>query len=178
MRNLFSLLFLSVLLLSSPIIQSQQMKTFSSKEAQMLPEIKGVIIVENGKLVVGPLPSADQRDKEYKDVDLKSGDEIQFVNGKRVKTMDDFKKKYSEIKVGDELKLGVKREEQRFIVAFKKSQEVKGNVKIMTVTSDGKGGDRKFKVEGGKVMVDGKKINVDSLKKSGSNIIIKKDKKD
>lgn len=154
------------------------MKMFNSKEAQMLPEIKGIVVVENGKLVIGPIPSADQREKEYKNVDLQSGDEIQFVNGKRVRTIDDFKKNYFVIKVDDELKLGVKRGDQRFIVAFKKSKEVKGNQKIMTFTSDGKSGDRKIKVEGGKVIVDGKKINIDSLKKSGANIIIKKDKKD
>lgn len=177
MKYLIKPFFVFILFATSMHLRGQQMQTFNAGEAQMLPEIKGIVISENGKLVIGPMPSADQRGKEYQEIDLKSGDEIQFVNGKRVKTIEDFKKNYSEIKVGDEFKLGVKRGEQRFIVALKKS-DAKAGPQIIRMGGDGKVISGDAKVENGKVIIGGKKLDLDSLQKAGANIKIKKDKKD
>ena len=105
--------------------QEKRMQIFNAGEAQMLPEIKGIVFAENGKVVIGPIPDKDQRDGEYKNLDLAQGDEILFVNGKKIKSIDDFKKYYSEIKIGDNVKLAVQRDKDRFIVEFKKAEEAK-----------------------------------------------------
>ena len=173
-RKSIALLF-GVILFSS-LVNAQQMKIFNADDAQFLPEIKGMVVFEDGKVVVDYAPEADQREKEYKDVDLQSGDEIQFVNGKRIKSLSDFKKNYGEIKVGDEVKLGFIRDNQRFIVSFKKAEETKSPQKIMKFSTTGESGG-KVKVENGKVIIGGKKLDLDSLKKSGANVIIKKGEK-
>jgi PDZ domain-containing secreted protein len=149
------------------------MQIFNAGEAQMLPEIKGIVLVENGKVVIGPIPAKDQRDAEYKNLDLSQGDEILFVNGKKIKSIDDFKKYYGEIKTGENVKLAVQRDKDRFIVEFKKADEVKGGQKIMKFSTDGKGGGN-VKIENGKVIIGGKKMDLDSLKKSGKVIIKQK----
>ena len=168
-----AILRLSLILLFTAVsIQAQQIKMMSEGDVEMLPEIKSVVLFEDGKLVIGPSPAADQREKEYQDLDLQSGDEIQFVNGKRVKTMEEFKKNYKTIKTGDEVKFGIKRDTQRFIVAFKKAEGVKGEPRISIKRMDGQNGN--VKVENGKIIMNGKKLDIDSLKKAGANIIIKK----
>ncbi|KAF0140295.1 MAG: hypothetical protein FD122_2611 [Stygiobacter sp.] len=165
----------SLLLVVAAIITAQEkrMQIFNAGEAQMLPEIKGIVLAENGKVVIGPIPDKDQRDGEYKNLDLAQGDEILFVNGKKIKSIDDFKKYYSEIKTGDNVKLAVQRDKDRFIVEFKKAEEAKGGQRIMKFSTDGKGGSN-VKVENGKVIVGGKKMDLDSLKKSGKVIIKQK----
>lgn len=164
-----------LLLVVSTLIMAQEkrMQIFNAGEAQMLPEIKGIVLVENGKVVIGPIPDKEQRDSEYKSLDLSQGDEILFVNGKKIKSIDNFKKYYSEIKTGDYVKLAVQRDKDRFIVEFKKAEEAKGGQKIMKFSTDGKGGGN-VKIENGKVIIGGKKMDLDSLKKSGKVIIKQK----
>ena len=172
-KSLLKLNFITLVFAAS--INAQQIKMISEDDAEMLPEIKGVVLFEDGKIVIGPSPSADQRENEYQDLDLQSGDEIQFVNGKRIKTMEDFKKNYHAIKTGEEVKFGINRNNQRFIVTFKKAEAMKGEPKIRIKRMAGEDGN--VKVENGKIIMNGKKLDIDSLKKSGANIIIKKDKK-
>ena len=175
---MFGNIFMSfaMLLALSTLIKPQQFKMFNAGEAQMLPEIKGVVIFANGKVVIGPIPPADQRENEYKNLDLKSGDEIQFVNGKQITSINDFKKFYQPIKTGDEIKLGIKRGSDRSIVAFKKAEETSGKENIMTISSDGKKRNGKMRIEGGKLIIGGKKLDLDSLKKAGAAIKINKEK--
>ncbi|MDP2038694.1 MAG: PDZ domain-containing protein [Ignavibacteria bacterium] len=167
----------SLLLVFAAIITAQEkrMQIFNAGEAQMLPEIKGIVLVENGKIVIGPIPDKDQRDGEYKNLDLAQGDEILFVNGKKIKSIEDFKKYFGEIKTGSNVKFAVQRDKDRFIVEFKKAEEAKGGQKIMRFTTDGKdGGKGNVKTENGKVIIGGKKMDLDSLKKSGKVIIKQK----
>lgn len=164
-----------ILLLTTSVITAQERKVqvFNAEESQMLFEIKGIVIVEKDKIIIGPIPPADQRESEYRNLDLQANDEIVFVNGKKVKTISDFKKFYGELKTGEEIKLGIQRGKDRFIVQFKKGKETPGGQKIMKFSTDGKGGEN-IKVEGGKVLINGKMVDIDSLKKSGRTIIQQK----
>jgi PDZ domain-containing secreted protein len=78
--------------------------------------------------------------KEYEDIDIQGGDIIKMMNGKRVKTTDAIKKIYEELEIGDEIKLGVKREDEMFIVTFKKADpaEMKGKMMIRREVIDDK----------------------------------------
>lgn len=172
MKKTFLLIALLISCISN-LTTAQEFKMINSDEAQMIDEIQGFAIKENNKVLVGFIPPSEQRAKEYQKLDLQKDDEILFVNGKKVKSMSDFKTYYGELKPGDEVKFGIKRNNQPMIITFKKGEVSKG-MKIMTITSDGKSGDGKAKIEGGKMIINGKKIDLDSLKKSGAKVQFQK----
>jgi S1-C subfamily serine protease len=82
----------------------------------------GAVIVDNGKEIkfLHVMP-ADNRPKAYKDVDVQTGDVILMCNGKRLKTLKDLEEAYKATAVGAEFKMGVRRNEDRFIVALPKA---------------------------------------------------------
>lgn len=168
MKKMFLIIALLITSITN-LITAQEFKMINADEAQMIDEIQGFAIKENNKVLVGFIPPSEQRAKEYQKLDLQKDDEIVFVNGKKVKSMSDFKTYYGELKPGDVVKFGIKRNSQPMIVSFKKGEKSKGT-KIMTITSDGKGGDGKVKIEGGKMIINGKKIDIDSLKKSDAKV--------
>ena len=175
MKSFLPKLFFAVLLVSSAVLPQQKRTfTFDAGQSAFIPEIKGMAVFEKGILSLSFVPPADQREKEYQQVDLQSGDEIQFVNGIRIKSLSDFKKSFGDAKVGEEVKLGIKRSDQRFIVAFKKAKQEMGDQRIIRMGGEGKGD---AKIEGGKIIMGNKKLDLDSLKKAGGKIIMKSDSK-
>jgi S1-C subfamily serine protease len=82
----------------------------------------GAVIVDNGKEIkfLHVMP-AGNRPKAYKDVDVQAGDVILMCNGKRLKTLKDLEETYKATAVGAEFKMGVRRNEDRFIVALPKA---------------------------------------------------------
>lgn len=82
----------------------------------------GAVVVDDGKAIkflhVAP---ADMRPKAYKDLDVKAGDVVLMCNGKRLKTLKELEAAYKETAVGAEFKMGVRRQEERFIVSFAKA---------------------------------------------------------
>ena len=162
-----TVLLMIILFVSFNVIPAQEKKvlTYSSGEVQMLMEMNGIVKAEKEKLVLDLFTPADKRKEEYKKVDLQSGDEIVFFNGKKIKSLGDFTKYYAELKTGEEIKLGVKRNGNSVIASFKKMKAEAGT-----------GGMKIIKMENGKTVdANSKELNVDSLKKSG--VIIKKEKK-
>jgi PDZ domain-containing secreted protein len=82
----------------------------------------GAVIVDNGKeiKVLHAMP-VDMRPKAYKDIDIKDGDIVLMCNGKRLKTVKELEEAYNVTAVAADFKLGVKRGEERMIVAFAKA---------------------------------------------------------
>jgi S1-C subfamily serine protease len=82
----------------------------------------GAVVVDDGKAIkflhVAP---ADMRPKAYKDLDVQAGDVVLMCNGKRLKTLKELEAAYKETAVGAEFKMGVQRQEERFIVSFAKA---------------------------------------------------------
>lgn len=148
---------------------AQQVKIFTGGDAEFMPEFNGVVVFEKDKLILNLNIPADMRAKEYQEVDLQNGDEIQFVNGKKIKTIKDFKKYYTGTRTGGEVKLGLMRNGQRYIVGFKKGA-------AQEQSAQGGEGKNNIQVKDGKVFINGKEANIDSLKKAGVNIMIKKGK--
>ncbi len=170
MKGSYAIICLIVSIFVSNNLFGQKIVTFGAEDAQFLSEAKAVVQLKDGKLIVEKF-SSGQNEKEEDKIDLKTDDEIQFISGKRVKTIEEFKKLYEAVKTGDEVKLGVKRGDTRFIVSFKKEEMKKGKQQV--IKFDGVGGD--VKMEGGKIIVGGKKLDLDSLKKAGGGkVIIKK----
>jgi PDZ domain-containing secreted protein len=82
----------------------------------------GAVVVDDGKeikfLHIAP---ADMRPKAYKDLDVQANDVVLMCNGKRLKTLKELEAAYKETAVGAEFKMGVRRQEERFIVSFAKA---------------------------------------------------------
>jgi S1-C subfamily serine protease len=100
----------------------------------------GAVIVDNGKelKVLHAMP-VDMRPKAYKDIDIKDGDIVLMCNGKRLKTLKELEEAYNATAVAADFKLGVKRGEERMIVAFAKAdpKDLPKMQMQMSTTDDG-----------------------------------------
>jgi len=85
-------------------------------------------------LVIDFVAPADSRAKDYADVDLKAGDIVMMVNGKRVKTAADIEKMVNDLETGAMIKLGVKRDRDMMIVSFAKPDPEEAGGPMMMVT--------------------------------------------
>ena len=99
----------------------------------------GAVVVDNGKeiKVLHAMP-VDMRPKAYKDIDLKDGDVVLMCNGKRLKTLKELEEAYNATAVGADFKMGVKRGDERMIVAFAKA-DPKDLPKMQMTMSTGDG---------------------------------------
>ena len=123
-------------------VQKRQQKisrslSFEADAVAMLKETSSILTEENGKTIVKFMPPKMAIDKNYQDVDLKANDEILFINGKKVKKLDDFKKVYNDIKIGSEIELGIKRKNEKFFVKLFKADpsKLKSKMKLQTQTN-------------------------------------------
>ncbi len=155
---------------------AQQTIQFSAKDAMFLDELKSVVKSEDGKVFVEFSVDKNSRNEGYKNIDVQKGDEILFINGKRVKTIDEFKKIYGSLADGEEVELGIKRDKDRFFQKFLKADPNnaggEGGHKIMMKTFVGGDGANKVDVKDGKAVINGKVINIDSLKKAGGTMMM------
>jgi C-terminal processing protease CtpA/Prc len=118
------------------------MKTFKG-EMFDIPELGAMVMkADSGNLRVEHVMPADARPKAYADVDIKSGDEILVLNGKRVKTIKEIESQYKTVPVGGEVKIGLRRGEESIISKFAKADPKDlPQRKMVIINSDGKGGD-------------------------------------
>lgn len=86
-----------------------------------LPELGAVIIGAEKEIKVEAVLPAEHRPKAYQDIDLQNGDLIVMMNAKRVKSAKEIEEIYNGLKVGEKVKLGIKRKEERFIASFAKA---------------------------------------------------------
>ena len=132
-----------------------QMKTLDVGEggAFIIPEIGAVVTLEEKTLKIIDVLPADMKAKEYKDIEVKVGDQILMLNGKKLESVDKLETLYKEIKVGDEVKFGVRRGSGMLMISYAKAEEkAGGNMQIMTMSgppgADPKGGSFNFNIEG------------------------------
>ena len=113
----------------------------------MIAELGALIFEKDSTLTVEHVMEAGQRPKTYQKVDLKQGDVILMVNGKRARTAVDFSGILDSLTAGDEVKLGIRRDKNMQIVSFKKAApEDLPQIKMVTQTL---AGDEKPAGEGG-----------------------------
>lgn len=164
----------AIFLLISSVVFSQQMRMISAADAVFIHEIKALIKFENESLIAEVLPTHAGQSADEK-IDLQTGDEILFINGERVKSIDEARKAYESIEKGETVQLGVKRDKERFFTSFTRA-EMKGGG-MFTIKKD-KGGNVSTtggaEVKDGKVIINGKEVDLDSLKKAGNVRIIEK----
>lgn len=112
-----------LLTLLIPVIMFGQMKRVITNAGDIfeIPELGGLVLQEKDQLRVDNVISAEHRGKTYKNVDIKNGDIIMMMNGRKLDKARSASEIYENLKPGDEVKFGIKRGEQMFIASFKKA---------------------------------------------------------
>ena len=160
--------FLMFILLFGGIMQAQQMVRIDGSKSAIMMEIGAVVTIEGKKLIVENVLPKEMRSEENKNADIQKGDEVLYINSKKVTDVKELRKIYEEVKAGAEVKLGIDRKGNKFFVTFKKGDAAKGERKIFKMGADGRMRDESGKEIKGELRTpDGKKLNLDSLKKSG-----------
>jgi S1-C subfamily serine protease len=107
----------------------------------MMPETGALVVQNKDVLKIDMLPPADARPKEYASVDLKVGDVILMVNGKKVTSANQLEEMFKAIKAGEEISLGIKREGGLRLVKFNRADESKLPKRQMMMLTKDEGGD-------------------------------------
>jgi S1-C subfamily serine protease len=130
-----------------------------------LRELAAMVALTDGKLVVDNVFDKAMRPKGYDAVDIRQGDVILMVNGKRVKSAADLRQEYTSVPTGSSVKLGIQRNEKMLIVSFDKADPAKLPKRNIIIRHDDGSGSEDMMVvphtgliiasKGGKVYVDG-----------------------
>jgi len=108
-------------------------------KAVMIDEAGMIVTEKNGKLTVEFIPPKERRSKETAELDIVEGDEIGMADGKRMTSAKLLRKTYESIKPGDEVKLGLRRNGNSFIVVFtrKDTKDLPNRMIIRSDASEG-----------------------------------------
>lgn len=140
-KKLFALVILFTLILTKLSISQVMIKTTKGSEPFEIPEIAALAIESDKDIEVLAVMPKDHRPETYKNVNIEKGDRILMINGKKVTKTKDCRDIYEKLPVGGELKLGIKRNDQMFIVSINKADAKDlPQVKRRIITSDGKSG--------------------------------------
>lgn len=107
-------------------LQSQERRTmtFDASSSLMLPEFSALLTINgNGALQVEMKMGQHNSDASLMNDQLERGDLILMMNGARVSDIAEMRKQYEGIAEGDEIKIGVRRGVERFILT-----KIKGDV--------------------------------------------------
>jgi len=131
------------LVLFTPTISFAQARTVQllpDQDVFMLSELGAVIVdSENGPTILMVIPR-EKRTEAYRDVDLREGDTILMVNGKKITGARRLKEIYEGLKIGDELKLGIRRGKEMLIESVVKADPDKLPAQVMMLKG-GEGSD-------------------------------------
>ncbi len=136
-KILFSALLLVIGAFSNTkaIAQVRQTMTLDAETSLMLPELDALLVENDGEVKVmirlGKETSKGAGDR------LEKGDLILMINGIRIKEIDKLKEIYAALEKGEEIKVGVRRGESRFIVSGikgDKAESKSGAIKSMSMS--------------------------------------------
>lgn len=129
-------------------------RTVKVGDVFILQETGAVIVSADSALKIDLIAPRDQRTAEYRAVDMQRDDEILMLNGKKLTSIKDLKDGYEALALGDEVKLGIRRNQQKMIVSFAKCDPEKlPKRQVRMGAPEGGGGGANFITLGG---ADGK----------------------
>lgn len=121
MKKCFLLFAALFLLVPSNYSQEKKELNLNSDDTFHLHEVGAFIIKDKNNYKVQFVAPENFRLPAYVNVDLKKDDIILKVNGKDLKKVSDLKETYEKLKIGNDLKLEVKRGSKTTIVVIKKA---------------------------------------------------------
>ena len=118
---------------------AQQRMMLDSNSAVIINELGAIITIEGEELVV--MRQMNREDAEPGVDRLEQGDVILMMNGTRVKDIAALREVYDGLAKDEQIKVGVRRGEQRFIVSGVKGDvpETSGGRMVMRMETDGDG---------------------------------------
>lgn len=130
-----SILFIPVLILMPQLLEARQNQTmtFDASTSLILQEFTALLAVEDEEIKVR-LQMSGNTNNEGGDR-LETGDVILMMNGKRASDIATLRELYESIEDGEELKIGVRRGEERFILRAEKGdvpEHTGGGRRVMT----------------------------------------------
>ncbi len=137
------IIFFSILLLAMGVFSNtkamaqEKTMTLDAKTSLMLPEFEALIVEKDGEVKV---MLRFGKDTSKGGDHLEKGDLILMINGVRVKDLANLKEVYGALEKGEQIKMGVRRGESRFIVsAIKgdKSESKSGAIKSISMSKSG-----------------------------------------
>ncbi len=102
----------------------------------MLPELGIVLSGENNTVKIANLLPSETRPEEYREIKLDQDDTILMVNKKRVKSASEIKNIYDSLDPESEVKMGIQRDGQMLMIAFKKMDLQKQDGKRVMIIQD------------------------------------------
>jgi S1-C subfamily serine protease len=99
----------------------------------LIKEFGGVLVVDDDEIKVDMVMPADQRHNDYKTLDIKEGDIVKMINGKKINTPEMLEKIYNSFEIGKEIKLGIFRGKEMRIVKFAKADPEKLPGQMMVI---------------------------------------------
>ncbi len=108
----------------------------------IMPEIGAIATVgeDSDEVTFGTLLPEDVRSEENRDLDLRQGDAVLMINGERIRSLGRLRTLYEKVTEGEQVKLALKRGEQRFLVAFSKGAGSGGSGVFVSRHPGGGGG--------------------------------------
>ncbi|HEX9653451.1 MAG TPA: PDZ domain-containing protein [bacterium] len=143
MKSVMRFLVVSAMVISGVFSASAQTFVQRSVEGEgvfILPEIQTVLTSARDTVTVVEVLPKDLRPGGYAEVELMQKDQILMLNARRVKSVKEFEERYGAVKVGDEVKLGIRRKAELLIAAFKKidpEKMPKGRKVMISLGGDG-----------------------------------------
>jgi S1-C subfamily serine protease len=152
----FQLFFTSVVLVAlfaAPGAQAQMVRHSGGADGNLviLRELGVVAGPKEGTTdleVVTLLPDAAGKS----DVTIERGDLILMIGGKRIRELAQLRELYDGAEVGETLKLGFRRGDERFLVSFDKQEEQAGEMRMVMMGGPGEGGEMHPLMEFGVVL--------------------------
>ena len=130
------IIFLSVLIINQSKAQATRTMSFDAATSLMLSEFQAMLVEEDGEIKVRVrMGNSDEPGDK-----LEQGDFIIMMNGKRAGSIAELRKIYDSVPKDEEIKIGVRRGNERFIL-----QKIKGDVPegggrmVMRMETDGDG---------------------------------------
>lgn len=117
-RFIYGTIIFSTALSAQMVTRSFQ--TAGEGEIFQLPELAAIVVADSGKVRFLAVMSGEHRPAAYADIDAEEQDEILMMNGQRIKTAESLKTLYDALEVGAEIKLGLRRAGQMFLISFPK----------------------------------------------------------
>ncbi len=143
MKSVPALAVMAMMLLSNSFAHAQQARALmleaGADGVHHIKELQTILTSENDTVSVLTVLPHESRPDGYAEIQLQEGDEILMVNRQRVKSVAEFETSYQELKVGAEIKLGLRRDDQFRIISFKKADpEIlpDSGLMIQTVTTE------------------------------------------
>ncbi len=137
-RAMAMLIGLGLCLMSATVLAGQmKTMTFEADDAFILPGLAAIILPDGNYLKIKMIPPKEQLPKDFQDVDLKEGDLILMLNGKRLKTIEALRNRYDSLAPADSVQFGIKRGQAMMIVSYlKPTEEQMAGQQMMMVTKE------------------------------------------